>query len=102
MGQQPAVLSLGRRTVVQPVLRTVTRQGLPHRVANIDDTGLLHTHGIERSVLKRMGHHTQGVEGLLTEDYHRAYHRYHSACHKLLPATADIIFRLPKNKDVEH
>ena len=40
-----------------------------------------------------MGHHTQRVEGMLTEDYYRAYRGYHSTCHKLLPATVDIIFR---------
>ena len=40
-----------------------------------------------------MGHHTQRVEGLLTEDYYRAYRGYPSTCHKLLPAAVDIIFR---------
>ena len=50
---------------------------------------VLHPHGLERSVLQRLGHHPQGVEGLFAEDHRRARLRHRGTHHLQLPAATD-------------
>ena len=70
MGQQPLLLPARRCIMVQPVLRSGARQGLPHRVAHSDDTVVLHTDGPQRDILQPVGHHPQGMERMLITHHH--------------------------------
>ncbi len=44
--------------LVQPVLRTRTRQRIPDRLPYADDPLVLHPHGAQRGLLQRLGHNT--------------------------------------------
>ena len=80
----------GRCAVVQPVLRTVAGQGLPYLVAHAHHAGVLHPHGAQCGVLECVGHHPQGVEGLLKQDYRRAHHGHHRADRLFVPSPAAV------------
>ncbi len=97
VAQQRLLLPVGRRTVVQPVLRPRPGQGLPHRIAHAHDAVVLHPHGPQRCLLKRLGHHPQGMEGLLGQDNRRACRRHHRAGNLVLPAPAGMTHTANRN-----
>lgn len=90
MGKQPAVLSASRRTVVLTVLWTVFGQRLPNRISHNADALVLHPHGTQRDFLKRVGHHTQRVEGLFAENHCCAHLWHRGSGHLMFPAAADL------------
>ena len=90
VGQQSVLLSAGRRAVVQPVLRPLAGQGLPLCIAHAYHSLLLYIDGAQRYVQQRMGHHPQGVEGLLAQDHRCAHPRTGSAHPEQFPAAAHL------------
>ena len=92
-GKQHRVLCAGWRIVVQPVLRSVAGQGLPDRIRHADDSLLLHTDGAQRGVLKRVGHHTEGMERVFEEDHRSADSGHRGAHHLFVPAAIGINLR---------
>ncbi len=90
MGQQPAVLPPCRCFVVQSVLRTVARKGLPYKFAYADDTLFLHTYGSQRGILQCLGYNLEGVERLFAEDHRRAFGRHRGAHHIVVLAATGV------------
>ena len=58
MAEQHTFLCSRRRTVVQPVLRTCHRQGLPGRFARALHLRILYPYGSQCHILQCMGNHT--------------------------------------------
>ena len=54
------------------------------------DSVFLHPDGTQRGVLKCMGHHPEGMEGLLKEDHRRINRRHHRLDHLKFLATTYI------------
>ena len=94
MGQQPRILPACRCSLVQPVLRIVTGQRFPHFITDAHDPLILHSDGSERDILQCLGNYTPRVERLLSEDYNGAYNRYCRTHRVVLPASADLIYRI--------
>ena len=82
--------------MVQPVLRTVTGQGVPHRISYPHDPIVLHSDGAQRSILECMGHHPKGMERLLKEDHLRINCRHHRLDYLKLLATTYITKKEPR------
>ena len=72
--------------MVQPVLRIESWQGLPYRVAYIDNFVVLCLDGIECYFCKYLGSYPQRVEGLLKEDHRGARIGYLGIGSKLIPS----------------
>ena len=62
----------------------------PHRIPYPYDSVFLHPDGTERSVLECMGHHPEGMEGMLIKDHRRINRRHHRLDYLKLPATVDL------------
>lgn len=99
MGQQLYLLLVSRSVVVQSVLRIGIGQGIPYRITRINHIRLLHSYGTQRGVLKRMGHHTERVEGLFAKDHSRVGCRFDSIDNIVIPATPSLTTAISKQRN---
>ena len=95
MDEQPRVLRLGGRALVQPVLRAGTGERLLGRIARPDNLRVLHPHGAQCRVLQRVGHHPEGMERMFAENHHGAGHRPGGTHRVVFPAPTVGIGAIP-------